>query len=184
MFERNRVDTRTVERRTLVPVEITLEGGEKLRGRFHIPNGRTMFDVLNGPNSFLDFEPYQGDRALIAKSRLADVRLVGVPDANVPSTSPVQSSSFDPHQVLGIDKSSTYDDVREAYHRLSKIYHPDRYANADLPEEVTTYLSSMSRRINAAYAALAEPLQVKKQVQRHRAEPIYVTPGRETSASA
>ena len=33
-------------------------------------------------------------------------------------------------------------------------YHPDRYAQADLPNEVREYLAAMARKINAAFAAL------------------------------
>ncbi len=49
------------------------------------------------------------------------------------------------------------DEVRQAYLRLAKAYHPDRYASVELPEEVRDYLSAMARRVNAAHAALETP---------------------------
>jgi DnaJ-domain-containing protein 1 len=50
--------------------------------------------------------------------------------------------------------------VREAYLQLAKAYHPDRFAAAGLPSEVSDYLALRTRRINAAYALLEE--QIKK----------------------
>ena len=81
---------------------------------------------------------------------------------------------FDPHAVLRIDHGASRDEVRHAYFALAKAYHPDRYATAELPEEVRDYLSAMARRINAAHAALDVPERKKAA----RAEPVFTTPPR------
>ena len=57
--------------------------------------------------------------------------------------------------------SATREHAREAYLRLAKAYHPDKYASADLPQEVRQYLSVMVRRINAAHDAVQARLQKK-----------------------
>ena len=54
-------------------------------------------------------------------------------------------------------------EIREAYFALAKVYHPDRYATAELPTEVIEYLFAMARRINAAHAALN--VEQKKQAR-------------------
>jgi DnaJ-domain-containing protein 1 len=53
--------------------------------------------------------------------------------------------------------------VRQAYLSLAKAHHPDRFVNVELPIEVVNYLSVMARRINAAYRALEELHQLRKQ---------------------
>jgi curved DNA-binding protein CbpA len=63
--------------------------------------------------------------------------------------------------------------VREAYLKLAKLYHPDRYATADLPKEVRDYLAVMVRRINAAHDTVQTRLQKKADKQ----EPIFTKAG-------
>ena len=58
-----------------------------------------------------------------------------------------------------------------SYFALAKAYHPDRYATAELPEEVRDYLAAMARRINAAHAALEVPERKKAVLP----EPIFTT---------
>ena len=41
----------------------------------------------------------------------------------------------------------TRDEIRQAYFAQAKVYHPDRYATAELPTEVIEYLFAMARRI-------------------------------------
>jgi len=179
MFERNQVDTFTSrEPKSAVPVEVSLDDGRVLKGKFHVSQSRNIYDVLNGDHAFLEFEPYAGEVMLIAKASLREIKLTGVPQAGQLGGAHGSHSSFDPHAILGINRGSEYAVVREAYHRLAKVYHPDRYANAELPNEVRDYLASMSRRINAAYAALEQPLQVKRQMMKAKTEPVYVTPDR------
>lgn len=177
MFERNRVDAKPVESKSGVPVEITLDDGQQLKGRFLVPNSRTVFDFLNGPSAFLEFETYQGEATLMAKTTIRDIKLVGVPKSvgldGGHGPSPAARDGFDPYRVLGISRSADYDTIRDAFHTLSKTYHPDRYSTVELPEEVQAYLATMSRRVNAAYAALSEPMQVKRHVAKHKSEPIY-----------
>ena len=50
-------------------------------------------------------------------------------------------------QILGVDKSASQDDVKKAYKKLARKYHPDNYANnplADLAQE-------KMKEINEAY---------------------------------
>ena len=62
--------------------------------------------------------------------------------------------NFDPYRILGIETTATFDAIRDAYHRLSKLYHPDRYAGIELPPEVAAYLDGKAKSINAAFRAL------------------------------
>ncbi len=172
MFERNKIDN--VDQ-TSVPVELTTDDGETHKGRLLIAMGRNVFEVLNGAGVFLEFEPYGGERSFIAKAAIRNVKLVHVPRPPSLQARLRDLDGFEPHMILGVPTSGSFDDVKAAWHRLSKAYHPDRYQSVELPQEVRDYLSAMSRRVNLAYAAIEAPHQAKKQAQQARATPVFTS---------
>ncbi len=180
MFERNKVDN--VDQ-TSVPVELTLDDGEVVKGRLLIAMGRRAFEVLNGDGAFLEFEPYGGERSFIAKSALRNVQLVNVPRVQSLAGRLRDQDNFDPHSILGVQVNATFEDIKSAWHRLSKAYHADRYQSVELPQEVRDYLAAMSRRVNLAFAALEAPHLAKKQAAQARSAPIY-TSGPRTAPGA
>jgi hypothetical protein len=169
MFERNKIDN--IPETSAVPVEVMFTDGTLAKGKLLVPTGRPVADALNGGGGFVEFEPYGGERAFVAKAQLASVKLVGVPKAPDLKARVRDGNGFDPFAVLGVAPGTSTDEIHGAYVRLAKAYHPDRYATADLPEEVRDYLASMARRVNAAYAALETPRHVKAA----RQEPIFTS---------
>lgn len=172
MFERNRVDT--IEH-SGVAVEITTDTGETLAGQLLVGMGRNLAQVLNGDGDFLEFEPWGGERLHVSKRALRSLKLVQVPRPESLKGRINAMDGFDPYTILGVRKGVGLDEARSAWHRLSMAYHPDRYAMAELPDEVTTYLAAMSRRINAAYAALEAVLGARKTAPQ-RPAPVYAPP--------
>jgi DnaJ domain len=171
MFDRNRMDN--LPEPSAVPVEVALADGTVTRGKLLVPVGKTVAEALNATGGFVEFEPYGGERSFLAKAQLASIKPVRVPKA--PNLGARRDpEGFDPHAVLGLTAGASREEVRQAYFRLAKAYHPDRYATAELPEEVRDYLAAMARRINAAHAAL----EVPQKRQRVREEPIFTSPGR------
>jgi hypothetical protein len=160
MFERGK-DSRAGP----VDVEIGLGDGHTLSGKLIIPPGRTLTDVLNSAATFVEFEPQDGGRMYLAKAALQSVTPSQIPAAPDLWAGPTEGSGFDPFKVLGIDADTTREHAREAYLRLAKTYHPDKYAAADLPREVRDYLAVMVRRINAANDAVQVRLQKKSAKQ-------------------
>jgi hypothetical protein len=150
-----------------VTVQIVLEGGEELQGKLLVPPGRALSDVLNSTAPFVEFEPTEGDRMFIAKSALQSVQPTSVPAKPDLWAGSAEPSNFDPFAVLGLKAGATREEARDAYVRMAKIYHPDRYAAVELPREVRDYLAAMVRRINAAHQVL-ESAQ-RKQAARQEA---------------
>ena len=172
MFERSKADN--ASDLTAMPVEAAFADGTVVRGKLLVPTTKTMSDVLNGPGTFLEFEPYGGERSYIAKAQVASIKLLGVPKLPNLNVRLRDLDGFDPFAVLGVAAGATKDEIRQAYFALAKSYHPDRYATAELPTEVIEYLFAMARRINAAHAALN--VEQKKQVA--RAEAVFTSAGR------
>ena len=154
MFERNRVDRLHEPERSSSTVEVTLEDGDTVAGRVFFPGTRSLGDELNNPSGFVDFEAYDGDRFFLSKGSVRIVRPRQIPRADHLARAQSKSELFNPWTVLGVAETAGKDDIREAYHRLVKQYHPDRYSNLELPAEVKDYLNAMARRINTAYTTL------------------------------
>lgn len=174
MFERSKADMVDTSG---VSVVLTLTDGTELKGRLAIPAGRSMGDILNGTMQFIEFEEYAGARTFLAKHAIGQIRLVSPPRGQgLPRMR--DNDGFDPYAILGLPLGARFEDVRASYLAKAKSYHPDRYANAELPDEVKRYLEDMARRINAAFSALEEPHQQARQNPVQRLAPVYSSPAR------
>ena len=151
MFERGNNDR---PGQSAVAVQITLDDGKDLAGKIQVPIGRGLFDQLNGGGGFVEFHTFDGECSFVAKRTLRSVRELNVSKSDALDAKLSKADSFDPYAILGVRRDQTRQQIRAAYLKLSKRYHPDRYCNSELPEEVMSYLAAMARRVNAAYAAV------------------------------
>ena len=58
----------------------------------------------------------------------------------------------DPYKILGVDRSMSDEEIKQAYRALARKYHPDRYTDPDLAEIATEKM----KEINAAYEEIQE----------------------------
>jgi hypothetical protein len=165
MFDRGRSDGAGGP----VYAEVTLADGRQLKGRFNVPPGRSLTDVLNSASSFMEFEPFGGERIFLAKSALQAIKPTNLPGVPNLAAGLNENQAFDPYAILRIGRDAGAEDVHRAYLDLAKTYHPDRYATVDLPAEVQAYLAAMARRVNAAHDAVQETLKARAA----RQEPVF-----------
>lgn len=146
-----------VQEKEAIPVELALANGALLKGRLWVVVGKSLADALNTGPPFLEFTTYGEDSpGFIAKTQLVSLRLIRVPKTVSLEAGRDGSDIDDPYRILGIETGASWLSVREAYLRLAKIHHPDRYASVQLPTEVKEYLVSKAQRINAAYSMLED----------------------------
>ena len=175
MFERNRTDNRVEPTALVVTIETT--AGTTLTGKLMVPNSHAgALDALNSPGGFIEFTGFDGETTYLAKGAIASIKPANAPRAPSLNHRGGLGDEFDPHQVLGVSIHSTWDEIRAAYLKLSKIYHPDLFATVPLPSEVATYMESTSRRINAAYATLDAAHRAQRRIKAPvTAAPVYTS---------
>jgi DnaJ domain len=173
MFERNRIDRPGDKDRAASAVEITLNDGSVISGKVHHANGRSVGEELNQATGFVDFEAFSGGRYFLTKSSIHIMKISPVPRADqldrIQSAASNGPDALNPWAVLRLAQSATREEIKEAYHKQVRVYHPDRFANMDLPVEVVDYLNAMARRVNLAYAALQESPKSARPAPTHSA---------------
>jgi hypothetical protein len=140
--------------RTLVA--ITLSDDTVMTVAVRMPLSNRLGDALNAPDPFLDVVTAGGEQQYIAKTAIRSVRSMEMPKADQLDLEARQAgfAELDPHAVLGISKDAPPDEVRQAYHRMARLYHPDRIASYELPKEIKDYARAMLVRINLAFEQL------------------------------
>ena len=171
MFERNKIDNSRDAVRAAADVE--LNDGRRIKGHFVVARSKNLVEVLNSPVQFIEFERFDGEPENIAKAAIKSLRIISAPRGHAPTVSARDSGTFNPHEILGVEKGASRAEVRAAFHKCSMTYHPDRYSSAELPPEVMRYLEAMARRINAAYEVLAEDASRREAFAAQRTTPIY-----------
>src|ERR671927_1925062 len=64
------------------------------------------------------------------------------------------ASVKDPYKVLGVDKKASQDDIKKAYRKLARKYHPDTNSDAGAEQRF--------KEISEAYDVLGDPEKRKK----------------------
>ena len=154
MFEKSRASNLTSQT-TQIPATITLSSGETLNGSIIAAGTGRLPEVLNSPSSFIEIISHIGDTRHINKAAIVSIDPLTVAAADQLSRRNVDAAAFDPYAILGVGWQASLPELHQAYLKLARTYHPDRYAHAGLPAEVTGYIAAMAKRINAAWEILS-----------------------------
>ena len=139
-----------------INVMITLVDRTTMTGNLQKPRTKTLLEFMNYGAQFIEIERKDGSRVDLAKNAIRTIEPYEAPRANQLAQETQKFESFEPHEVLGVPKGAPREAVREAYLKMQRMYHPDRYTGTELPVEVYDYINAIARRVNIAYSMLSE----------------------------
>lgn len=139
-----------------ITVLISLTDRTTMTGNIQRPRTRTLVEYMNNSTLFMEVERKDGSHVTLAKASIRTIEPYEAPRANQLSQEMQKFESFEPHEVLGVPKGAPRETIREAYLKLQRMYHPDRYTGTELPGEVADYINAIARRVNIAYSILSE----------------------------
>ena len=137
-----------------VPAIIKFSDGRSQHGNIIIAMNSDLPRTLNGDGKFLEFELSNGQKSFICKTSIAEALPSDIPKIKKLKATSDSDQEFNPFQVLKVAPGSSMPEIQRAYHDRAKMYHPDRFANTELPAEMAKYAENMSRLINAAFQIL------------------------------
>lgn len=136
-------------------------------------------DLVASLTQAMDADPAGGETLRIASRKRAGPTVAPKPDESDERTREVKDSiesvrselterfdefmKHDYFQLLGVSKDSSQDEVKAAYFKLAKKYHPDRYVSQFSDEEMRR-LREVSSRLNLAFNELRDPDRHKQYV--------------------
>ncbi|MFO1034067.1 MAG: J domain-containing protein [Hyphomicrobiales bacterium] len=141
------------QQRALVNLE--LRDGQKLLASVRLTMTGKLNDVLNNADRFLDILGADGDQYFLSKELILKAAIANPPKAELNLQRRTSDGrGFNAWVVMGIPNGSSPEEIKTAYRNLVKMYHPDRFANLDLPPEMKDYAAAMLARINIAHDQL------------------------------
>lgn len=140
--------------RTLVL--LTMTDGSKLMASLKLAMSGKLADTLNSADRYLDVLGPEGEQFFLAKERVFRIAAANPPKAELNlNRRGSDGRPFNPWAVLGVSREAGPEEIQTAYRTLVKMYHPDRFASLDLPQEMKDYAAAMLARINIAHDQLA-----------------------------
>jgi DnaJ-domain-containing protein 1 len=152
MFERQRTSTTTEMGRAMANLE--LMDGRTLQAQVRLPLSGKLSEAMNNADQFLDLIAADGKQVFLSKRTIRQAAQVEVPKADQLQRR-ADLAIFDPYTVLGVPRGASGDELKQAYHKMARAYHPDRLSVLDLPKEMRDYAAAMLVRINIAYEQLS-----------------------------
>lgn len=152
-----------------IAVELQLVDGSVRKGRLLVSRDKSLRDTFNVPGeAFVDFDCRRDGPIVLAKASVRIIRVESEKKSDdqtkidALAARKAELDKLDPYKFLGVSSSVDSDGLHKAYIAMARTYHPDRYADTNLPPEILDYLNAMARRINGVYEELADTQETKE----------------------
>jgi len=129
--------------------------GKSVEAELVVTMEETLADVMNGRHEFIEIRDAAGKSSFIARSfirrvfaKAAETKQAGGHDADIAK---LRLHAQDPYLILDIPVVANDEEVRNAYLKLVRAYHPDKLASLELPPAIMDYGEEILKKINAAY---------------------------------
>ena len=143
------------DRVSRMPVLITMSDGTQINGAVRLTLTNKLTDALSTSDLFLDILTEDGEQQFVSKAAIRLIRATdGARTQQEAGPRPFAQGPVDPYSTLKLQRDASPDDVKKAYHKMVRLYHPDRIASFDLPEDMLEYARDMLVRVNLAFEEL------------------------------
>ncbi len=152
MFDKNK----PIRDKQKIRSSLKLKDAETIEGYFFCTQSERVNDMLNDERAFFPFESVGGDLYVISISSVE----MAVPKDQSADT----NVTHDPYMILRVSPDATLEEVKQAFRKRMQEYHPDRFSQVELPEELRVMANDMASRITTAYKRLSDKLAQKEAV--------------------
>jgi DnaJ-domain-containing protein 1 len=149
-------DSAPKSQKTKLPIELEIEGGQRMLGSLFVSSQQRLPDLLNDAQAFLPFETSEGLIKIIRKSIIRSI--TPLHQVTLPMT------STDPYEILGVAPSIVDEELKNVYHRRVQETHPDKLIAMGLPAEFVQLANEKLARINDAYDRICQQRQARGDV--------------------
>jgi DnaJ domain len=153
-------------------VEVLLTDGSRVSGVIMLSRDKTLREFMNvGTEAFFDFDCKRDGAIIIAKVSVRQLRAADAKKKDdqlkidALAARQAELEKADPYKILGAVPGADAEALRKAYIAKARAYHPDRFADSELPSEVMQYLNAMTRRINQVYDDLSDAAEAAKKAR-------------------
>ena len=168
MFNRSSDNDRNHDM-TFLPVVLTLVSGERVKGAIAMRRNGRLGEVLNGPDQFLLFKTRNEEPVYLSRNSVAAVQSNQLPRSRQLHSALERLKNHDPYHILGVEHGVGREELRRVYHELVRKYHPDQFAETNLPDEVRSYLDTVILRLNGAYQQIMEDMAAAERARQQAA---------------
>lgn len=143
--------------KTPVKAIIVTADGKKHDVRLLINHGESLVNFMNSGSAFIEVEDEKKNKTLLARSFIQSIT---PKDSGMDKVSDEIASekwrhhSQDPYIMLDVQIDASDEDIKNAYHKLARAYHPDRMLSMDLPPAMLAHGEEILKKINIAYEAI------------------------------
>jgi hypothetical protein len=143
-------------------VEVSLAGGSRLKGILRIPRDRSLREMMNGGDPFIELDCEENGPTVVSKQSILSLRPFVLPPAEQLKKRLEFIDLIGAEKALGLTRVVSREELKISYRKLAALYHPDRYPRGKYPDEICDFVTSMTRKLYLAYVEVDAMLAEKE----------------------